>query len=87
MWDFVTFKRYVTPLAIQVIFGVGVVVSVILGVTMIAASRGAAASVIVGLVWMFVGPIAVRVFCELFMVMFGILERLDEIKERLGRPD
>lgn len=85
MKEILTFKRYVTPMAIQILFWIGVAVTVILGVTLIASSRGAAIFVIRGLVWMFVGPIVTRVVCELLMVLFTMQERIDEIRERFER--
>ena len=81
MNDFLAFKKMVTPIAIQILFWIGVGVCVIMGITMIAgASQFARATAVVsGLIVLFVGPIAVRVVCELIVVIFGIYDRLKEI--------
>jgi len=79
MHDYLTFRRFITPVIIQIIFWIGVGVSVILGITMIAASAGAfrgAIGIVNGLIVLFVGPIAVRVICELIMAVFRIHEAL-----------
>jgi hypothetical protein len=87
MKDILTFKRFVTPMAIQILFWIGVAVTVILGVTLIASSRGTAIFVIRGLIWMFVGPIAMRVVCEVLMVLFAMQQRMDEMRDRFDRAE
>jgi len=81
MNDFLAFKKMITPIAIQILFWIGVGVCVIMGITMIAAASqfGRATAVVSGLVVLFVGPIAVRVVCELIVAVFGIYDRLKEI--------
>jgi type IV secretory pathway VirB2 component (pilin) len=81
MNDFFSFKKMITPIAIQILFWIGVGACVIMGITMIAASSpfGRATAVVNGLVVLFIGPIAVRVACELIMVVFNIHDRLKEI--------
>jgi len=81
MHDYLTFRRFITPVVIQIIFWIGVAVCVIRGITMIAASAGAfggAIGIVGGLIVLFVGPIAVRVICELIMAVFRIHEALTE---------
>jgi len=85
MHDYLAFRRFITPVVIQVIFWIGVAVSVILGITMIAASAGAfrgAIGVVNGLIVLFVGPIAVRMICELIMAVFRIHEVLVKEADR-----
>lgn len=81
MNDFLAFKKMITPIAIQILFWIGVGVCVIMGITMIAAASpiGRATAVVSGLIVLFVGPIAVRVACELIVIVFGIYDRLKEI--------
>ncbi len=81
MNDFLAFKKMITPIAIQILFWIGVGVCVIMGITMIAAASpfGRATAVVSGLIVLFVGPIAIRVACELIVVVFGIYDRLKEI--------
>jgi hypothetical protein len=83
MSDFLTFRKYLTPFVIQILFWIGVGVCVVEGITMIA-SVGAFArgiGIVNGLLVLLVGPIAVRVICELIMAVFGIH---DSLKERGG---
>lgn len=82
MNEFLAFKKMITPVAIQVLFWIGVGVCAIMGITMIAAPVpfGRATAVVSGLLVLFVGPVAVRVACELIMVVFGIYDTLKDIK-------
>ena len=82
MNDFLAFKKMITPIAIQILFWIGVGVCVIMGITMIAAPApfGRASGVISGLLVLFIGPIAVRVACELIVAVFGIHDALKDIK-------
>jgi len=81
MNEFLSFKKMITPVAIQILFWIGVGVCVIMGITMIAAASqfARATAVVSGLIVLLVGPIAVRVACELIMAVFGIYERLKEL--------
>ncbi|RLE33435.1 hypothetical protein DRJ24_05290 [Candidatus Acetothermia bacterium] len=85
MHEYLTFRRFITPVVIQAIFWLGVAVCVIRGITMIAASPGAfggAIGIVGGLIVLFVGPIAVRVICELIMAIFRIHEALVKEEDR-----
>ncbi len=79
MHEYLTFRRFITPVVIQIIFWIGVAVCVIRGITLIAASAGAfggGIGIVSGLIVLFVGPIAVRVACELIMAVFRIHDSL-----------
>ena len=86
MNDFLSFRKMITPIAIQILFWIGVGVCVVMGITMIAAASpfARATAVVSGLIVLLVGPIAVRVACELIMAVFGIYERVKDIKS-LGK--
>lgn len=77
----------VTPVIIQILFWIGVVVSVIGGLISIVrgagASYGGGGMVLVGLLWIFLGPIIVRIYCELLIVIFSINDTLTDIKNQL----
>lgn len=78
MPEFLMFRKFYTPLVIQFLFWIGVGVCVVEGIGMIA-SGGTFRSglgIINGLLVLIVGPIAVRVLCELIMAIFGIHEAL-----------
>ena len=91
MGDFLKFKRMITPVIIQILFWVGVVACVILGlVTMVvgvASERGGGGQVISGLLMILLGPIVVRVYCEVLIVVFAINNTLTEMKNIMkSRP-
>lgn len=82
--DFLSFRRMITPLIIQVLFWIGVVVSVIAGLIMIVAGAvddyGGGEQVLIGLTVFVLGPIVVRIWCELLILFFRMNETLTEIK-------
>jgi len=78
MQEFLSFRKFYTPLVVQILFWIGVGVCVVEGIGMIA-SAGTFRSglgVINGILVLAVGPIAVRVLCELIMAVFGIYDLL-----------
>lgn len=77
MQDYLTFKKMITPMIIQIIFWLGVAATVLMGLyTMFTLSF------IHGLIMVLVGPIAVRIWCELVILAFRINENLVEIKNK-----
>ena len=94
MTDFLAFRRMITPVIIQVVFWVGVVASVVAGLIMIAggfAERYGGArgiDVPLGLAVLLVGPLLMRVYCELLILVFRINETLSDIRTSLiGSPE
>jgi hypothetical protein len=86
--EFLTFRKMITPVIIQVVFWVGVVICVIMGLIAIAAAMsryGNGLMVIGGLLYMTVGPVVVRIYCELLILFFRMNESLSEIKDDLKR--
>ncbi len=84
--ELLSFRKMVTPMIIQIIFYVGAGISVIMGLMSIGASFthfGGAGAFFYGLVLIVLGPVLVRVWCELTMVFFRIYETLEGIKENL----
>lgn len=66
----------------------GGVIIVITGFISIAAglsSYGNGMLVVVGLLYIFIGPIIVRIYCELLIIFFRMNESLNEIKNDLKR--
>ncbi len=73
MNDYLSFKKMITPLIIQIAFWIGVLVSVVMGfVTM--GEQG----FLPGLFLIILGPLAVRIYCELIIIIFSINETLRE---------
>jgi hypothetical protein len=88
MGDFLAFRKFITPVFIAIIFWVGVAGIVILGLLNFVqyVTVGTASFVMIGVAWLFLGiPILVviwRVFCEVAVVFFRILDRLDSIDRK-----
>jgi hypothetical protein len=78
MQEFLSFRKMLTPMLVQVLFWVGVGLSVIAGIASL--FSGSAEGAVVGLVTIIVGPIAVRVWCEVVIVLFRINDRLGAIE-------
>ena len=77
MQDLLSFNKMITPVFIHVIYWIGIVAVVLVGLG-IAAGGG---SIFKGLLAMLVGMIAVRVGCEVLLVLFRINDNLAAIRE------
>ncbi|MBT9141436.1 MAG: hypothetical protein DDT30_02028 [Dehalococcoidia bacterium] len=81
MQEFLSFRRMLTPVIIKVVFWIGVVVCVIMGLLMIIEGIdmwgwGGEGMVLSGILVLFLGPLAVRIYCEILIVIFRILDEL-----------
>ncbi len=85
MKDFWAFRTMVTPIIIQVIFWIGTAVCIIAGLFLIFAGieYGAPKYSIKGLALLILGPLGVRIYCEIMVVFFRINETLTEIKHAI----
>jgi ABC-type dipeptide/oligopeptide/nickel transport system permease subunit len=87
MKDFLAFRTMVTPVIIQIIFWVGVVICVIAGLVYIGAGLTAryadGATVGKGILLLALGPLLVRIYCEILIIFFRINETLTEIKHAI----
>lgn len=83
MNDFLAFRKMITPMIIQILFWVLALVTVIMGLITIIQGEG-----LPGLVILILGPIMVRVYCELIILAFRIYESLRniEIAKTGGKP-
>jgi hypothetical protein len=79
------FKKMFTPIVIQILFWIGVVLTTVIGLISIigglASHYGGGGAVLGGLIMLLVGPIIVRVQCELIIVIFRILDVLTDIRD------
>ena len=82
--DFWTFRRMITPLLIQALFWIGVVLVILAGIELLIAGPGALGRVI-GVFTILLGPLAVRVYLEIFIVVFRINETLTDIRANTMR--
>jgi len=89
--DFFVFRLMVTPLIIQIVFWLGVLASVGLGVRMIAEgldtkrpgrNEVSIYMIAAGVAITFGGPLLVRVYCELAIIFFKIHDELKEANDR-----
>ena len=76
MEDFFTFRRMITPVLIQILFWLGVILVVLTGGYMIVAEG----ETLAGLALVILGPLGVRVYCELLILLFRMNETLTDIK-------
>jgi hypothetical protein len=79
MNEFLSFRKMITPLLIQVIFWVFILFTVV----------GAfiwmfTLSFWLGLVYLILGPLLVRIYCELLILFFRMYEELTSIRQALG---
>ncbi len=88
MKDFLTFRKMITPMVIQIIFWIGIAACIIMGLSGIiggAIMRGGAGAVLIGLFTLLIGPLMVRIYCELLIIFFRMNESLDEIKNNTAQ--
>ena len=87
--DFVKFRKMITPAIIQVLFWVGAAASVLSGLFIMASSfgryGGGAATFLGGIFMIVLGPVVVRIYCELLILFFRMNETLTEIKNGLAK--
>jgi hypothetical protein len=92
MSDFLAFRTMVTPVIIQILFWVGALICLIAGAIMIIYGAthfegGQGQYLWKGVLLFVLGPLGVRVYCEILIIFFRINETLTEIKHALGeRP-
>ena len=80
--DFVAFRKMITPIIMPAFFALSVLLCVVNAIVCIVkgVSHSDGALVLVGVLYLLVGPIVIRVGCETVMVLFRILETLRETK-------
>jgi hypothetical protein len=83
MGEYLKFDKMFAPLIIQVIFWVGVVIVVLSGLVQFFSFHLLA--MITGLLTIVIGPLIVRLYCELIIVAFKIYETLREIRDNTRR--
>jgi len=82
--DFFSFRTMITPVIIQILFWIGVVLSIIVGTGyLLMSSRYGNVSIAYGVLIIIFGPIVVRIYCEILIIFFRINENLKEIKHPL----
>jgi len=85
MGDFFAFRKMITPAVIQIFFWLGVIVCVIAGLGILGSGETLAAAspvppTLTAVLVLVLGPLIVRIYCELLMVLFRIYESLRAIE-------
>ena len=85
--EFLTFRKMITPVIIQILFWIFVALVVIGGLLTIVAgaSIGNGIVLLTGLGYIVIGPIFVRIYCEVLIIFFRMNESLGDIKRILER--
>ncbi len=73
--DFLLFRRMLTPILIQILFWVGLILCIVTSIYNFVHH-----SPLLGLQALILGPILVRVFCEFLILFFRINETLTDLK-------
>jgi uncharacterized membrane protein len=89
--DFSAFRTMITPVIIQIVFWIGVFVCLVAGAVLIISGLtgfhvGRGHYLWSGIGLFVLGPLVVRVYCEILIVFFRINETLTEIKHAIERP-
>jgi len=83
MNEHLKFDKMIAPVIIQVVFWVGVVVVVLTGLVQL--FTGGFLGVITGLLTIVIGPLIVRLYCEIIIIVFKINDTLHEIRNNTKR--
>ena len=86
MEDLLKFKKMITPVIIQILFWIGVAVCVVIGAKLVIKNAQYGVDdidFITGVLWLVLGPIALRIYAELLIVIFSINDTLTELKNSL----
>ena len=77
MEDFLTFKKMLSPIIIQIVYWLATIASILWGIALVIAGD------FKGYLLIFLGPIIARICCELLIVVFSINDRLQDIQNIL----
>jgi uncharacterized membrane protein len=87
MNDYLSFRKFVTPAIIQVIFWVGIACIVVVSLMMMVGASlspyGGGGMILMGLLYLVFGSFFWRVWCELMLIVFRIYDELHLL--RTGR--
>ncbi len=89
MWNFLTFHKMLTPILIQILFWLSLAACIVGGIGAIViglVNLNRRPDLLgIGLLALFVGPFAARVYCEWLLVLFRINETLTDIRRNTER--
>jgi len=89
MWDFLTFRKMLTPIVIQVLFWLSVVACILGGIGAILAGiariERTPELIGIGILAVVFGPLVMRIYCEWLIVLFRINDTLTDIRRNTDR--
>jgi len=89
MWDFLTFRKMLTPIVIQVLFWLSVVACILggIGAILVGIARIDRTPELIGIGILAVvfGPLVMRIYCEWLIVLFRINDTLTDIRRNTDR--
>jgi uncharacterized protein DUF4282 len=91
MGDFLAFRKMITPVVVQVIFWLGVIACVGTGLLILSGSSSSLVAAtpvspqIVGILFLVVGPLLIRFYCELLIVLFRMYDSMRAIERNTTR--
>lgn len=80
MKDFLTFRTFMTPMLIQIIFWIGVISSVIFGLVAMTQDEFGVGP---GLAIVLLGPVVVRIYAELLLLSFRLYDAVKDVRDKL----
>jgi hypothetical protein len=84
--DIFSFEKMLTPYLVRGVFILGSIALILSGLTLIGlgvnARFGGGAQVFSGILMATLGPLFLRIACEQVLVLFGIYDRLGEIRDK-----
>jgi hypothetical protein len=87
MSQYITFKKFITPTFIMVIYILGALVVTIGSIVLMAYGAGyggAAVGIIFGIIMLIFGNLAWRILCEYWIVQFRIYEEIAALNRHMG---
>jgi len=84
MGDFLRFEVMITPILIQIVFWLAVIVCIVAGIMIIVTGEDAANRA-GGVALLVLGPIVARIYAEILIVLFRINDHLRHIDHNTAR--
>lgn len=81
MNSLLNFDKMLTPTIIKIVFWIGVGFSVLMGLIQMI---GGGFYVLLGLLTIVLGPLAVRVYCELLIIIFKMHETMTDMRNMMA---
>lgn len=78
MNDFLTFRKFVTPVFIQIIFWI--LAAVLVVGLLISGAQAGGTGILIALVMIPVGVLMLRIYCEILIIIFKIYDALVDLR-------